>query len=83
MKKIKELKIKVTYTVRLCDVEVSDEVYEALGECYDKGGDVPMPDECTLNGQEELACASEWLSDNANESDAMDWEFEIEDFEEE
>lgn len=80
MKKIKELKIKVTYTVGLCDVEVSDKVYEALGECYDKGGDVPMPDECTLNGEKELTCASEWLSDNVNESDAMDWKFEIDDF---
>ena len=83
MKKIKELKIKAIYTVILCDVEVSDEVYEALGECYDKGGDVPMPDECTINGEEELASASEWLTDNINESDAIDWEFEIEDFEEE
>ena len=30
MKKIKELNVSVTYEVTLCDIEVSDEVYEAL-----------------------------------------------------
>lgn len=32
MKTIKDLTIKVTYRVGLGDVEVSDEVYNALGE---------------------------------------------------
>ena len=30
MKKIKELNVSVTYEVTLCDIEVSDEIYEAL-----------------------------------------------------
>lgn len=82
MKTIKDLTVKVTYTVGLSNVQVSDEVYEALSNCYDKGGEVPMPDECTINGHPELVEASEWLSDNTREADAMDWEYEIEDFEE-
>lgn len=75
MKKIKELKIKTTYTVVLCDIEVSDEVYEILSECYDYGGDV-SPN--SMNNEEEIA--ANWLNDKIQESDAMDWEYEIEDF---
>lgn len=41
-----------------------------------------MPDECYIQGRKELGCASEWLADNINESDAMDWEYEITEFEE-
>lgn len=80
MKTIKDLTIKVTYRVGLGDVEVSDEVYDALGECYDKGGDVSGASTCTTD---EESIASEWLSDNIREADAMDWEYEIEDFDEE
>lgn len=83
MKTIKDLTIKVTYIVGLSDVEVPNEVYNALSECYDRGGDVPMPDECCINGQPELAEAAEWLTDNIQQNDAMDWKFEIKDFEEE
>lgn len=83
MKKIKDLTVKVTYTVGLCNLNVPDEVYNALAECYDNGGEVPMPDDCIIDNCPELACASEWLTDNINESDAMDWEFEIEDLQDE
>ena len=82
MKTIKDLTIQVTYTVGLGNVEVPDEVYNALSQCYDDGGNVPMSDICTINGEPELACASEWISDNIRESDAMDWEYEITEFEE-
>lgn len=75
MKTIKDLTIKVTYRVGLGDVEVSDKVYEALSKCYDKGGEV-SPD----SFDEDEQTASEWLSENVHEADAMDWEFEIEDF---
>ena len=59
----------MTYRVGLGNVEVPDDVYDSLAKCYDEGGDVPMPKE-----------ASEWLADNIREADAMDWEYEIEDF---
>lgn len=79
MKTIKDLTIKVTYRVGLGNVKVSDEVYDALGECYDKGGDVSEVSTCTTD---KVSIASEWLSDNIREADAMNWEYEIEDFEE-
>lgn len=79
MKTIKDLRIKTTYTVCLSEVEVSDEIYNALCNAHDEGGRVPDPDECCCHGNHELAKASEWLSDNIQESDAMEWEFEIED----
>lgn len=80
MKTIKDLTVKVTYRVGLGNVKVPNKVYDALSQCYDEGGEVPMPDECTITGRKELAEAAEWLSDNIQQNDAMDWEFEIEDF---
>ena len=48
---------------------------EALSNCYDKGGKVT---EDGFDDKEQIA--SEWLSDHIHETDAMDWEYEIEDF---
>ena len=73
MKKIKELTIKVTYIVGLSNIEVPDDVYNELAKAYDEGGDVPEWDD-------ELENANEWLLDNIRQNDAMEWEFEIEDF---
>lgn len=76
MKKIKYLTIKVTYSVGLSDVEVPDKVYDELAKAYDEGGHVPEWDD-------ELENANEWLIDNIRQEDAMDWEFEIDDFQDE
>lgn len=76
MKNIKDLTIKVTYRVELGNVEVPDEVYNELAKAYDEGGDVPEWDD-------ELENAKEWLSDNIREADAMEWEYEIDDFQNE
>lgn len=76
MRIIKKLTVKMTYRVGLGNVEVPDDVYDSLAKCYDEGGDVPMPNE----SDEGFAEASEWLADNIREADAMDWEYEIEDF---
>lgn len=76
MKNIKDLTIKVTYRVGLGNVEVPDEVYNELTKAYDEGGDVPEWDD-------ELENAKEWLSDNIREADAMEWEYEIDDFQNE
>lgn len=75
MKKIKDLMVKVTYTVSLSDIEVPDEVFDELAKAYDEGGDMPEWDD-------ELENANEWLSDNIRQEDATDWEYEIENFEE-
>lgn len=37
MKVIKDLTVEVTYRVSLGNIEVSDEVYDALSQCYDDG----------------------------------------------
>ena len=76
MKNIKDLTIKVTYRVGLGNVEVPDEVYNELAKAYDEGGDVPEWDD-------ELENVKEWLSDNIREADAMEWEYEIDDFQDE
>lgn len=75
--KVKELYVKVTYHVGLSDVEVSNELYEALQQLADRGkvrGDFVHSDGL-------LDTAIEWLEDNIEESDACDWEYEIEDME--
>ncbi|MBD9177922.1 MAG: hypothetical protein EGP82_01900 [Odoribacter splanchnicus] len=83
MRRIKNLTVKVTYTVGLGGVEVEDEEYESLMKAYDEYyGEVPNPDECCCsNDTKELSPASKWLSENIKETDAMDWNYEIQDIE--
>ena len=77
MKKIKDLTVTVTYTVGLCDVEVSEKVFNALNALADRGCV-----HCNLVGQDEqVDTAFEWLGDNINEGDACNWEYEIEEME--
>ena len=45
MKIIKNLTVNVTYRVELDNVEVPDDVYDSLANCYDWGGVVPNPSE--------------------------------------
>lgn len=72
MRTIKDLTVKVTYTVGLLDVEVPEKVAEQLEQMADYGFDVydseisKFPD------------AFDWLSDNIKERDAMDWAYEVE-----
>jgi hypothetical protein len=40
MKKIKNITVKVTYEVSLSNIEVKDEVYNDLLECYETGEDI-------------------------------------------
>ena len=71
--KVKELYVKVTYYVGLSDVEVSDEVYEALQHMADRG-----EISCGLvTLDKQIDTALEWLGDNIQESDACNWEYEI------
>lgn len=80
MKKIESITVEVKYTVTLNDLEVKDDVYESLRTAYDKGGFVPAS--CEVN-DDALIKAAEWLEDKIHESDAHDWEYSIDDFEEE
>lgn len=76
--KIKELKVKFTYYLGLRDVEVSDELYEALQHMAEYGSiDCGL---VTLDKQ--IDAAMEWLGNNIPEDDACNWEYEITDMEE-
>jgi len=72
MKTIKNLYVKVTYTVGLGDVEVSDEVFEQLDKMADYGFTVEDYE------SSKYPEAFDWLSDNIRERDAMDWAYEVE-----
>ena len=70
MKKIDNMTVTVTYTVVLNDVEVPDNVYEGL-----MSRDEFSEDDIDASYNETKAY--DWLSDNINEHDAMDWFYEI------
>ena len=73
MTKIKDLTVTVTYTVGLHDVEVTEKVYEALNALADRGRV-----NCDFMDLGEQVCAGfEWLSDHIHESDAYDWNYEV------
>ena len=71
---MKTITINVTckYDVEITS-EVSDEVYEQLCDIYDNGGSIS---DCDM----ENSRAMDWLADNVNERDALNWEYEIDDF---
>lgn len=68
MKTIKNLSVKVTYSVQLTDVEVSDEIYQQL---YDNS-EIYCDD---------IGCgeAIDWLKNNIEEGESTDWCYEIDD----
>lgn len=74
---MKTITIQVTckYDVEITR-EVSDEIYEQLCDIYDNGGTIS-------SGEIREDKAMDWLADNVNESDALNWEYEIYDFNEE
>jgi hypothetical protein len=75
MKIIKDITVKVTYTVGLGGIEVSDKMYEILKGLEGKEVETGM----VISKEEEEAM--EWLSDNFKERDAFDWSYEIEEIE--
>lgn len=70
MKLVKDLTVKVTYTVGLGDIEMPEEVYNQITEAGGKCKDIKMHDL-------EYPEAAAWLSENIQESDCMEWEAEI------
>ena len=75
--KVKNLDVKVTYHVGLSDIEVSEELYEALQHIADCG-----EISCGLvTSDKQSHTAMEWLGDNICEADACNWEYEITDME--
>lgn len=71
MKKIKELNVEITFNVGLCDIEVSDKVYNQLVHA----GDYGLSINCDTS---KFSDACDFLSDNVSLSDALDCEYEVE-----
>jgi nucleoside-triphosphatase THEP1 len=72
MKKIKNLKVKVTYTVGVGDFEAPENVVEQLKKAMDKSKGISMDE---YGYFEE---ASQWLQQNIRERDSMEWSVEVE-----
>lgn len=75
MKRIKDLTVTVRNTVELHDVEVPDEVYDALFSASLTGKEIPRTE--FITGSRKLRLASEWLSRNIDEIQANDWDYII------
>jgi len=69
---VKDLKVTVTYTVGLGNIDMPEEVYEQLVEANENGSKIDP----TLMIDEE---AEEWISAKISERDCMEWEAEIDD----
>ena len=72
MRTIKDLTVKVTYSVSLSDVEVSEKVAKQLEQMADYGFSISDSEE------NKFPEAFEWCCDNISEDDALYWEFEVE-----
>lgn len=70
---MKTITLQVTYKYDVeITREVSDEVYEQLCDIYDNGGTISSGEI-----RDDKAKAMDWLADNVNESNALNWEYEI------
>ncbi len=70
MKKIEDLWVKVTYEVKLGDLEMPQDAYHQICEATENGKDIEM-------NSLEFPEAESWLSQNIQERDCMDWKAEI------
>lgn len=71
MKKIKELNVEVTFSVGLCDLEVSDKVYDQLVEAENFG--------LSISGYtSKYTDALDFLADEVSLDDALECEYEFE-----
>lgn len=68
---IKDITIVVTYTVRLSELEVPEDVYEQLVEAYDGN------DTIEIDGSPYFSDTLDWLTTNISEKDSYDWSVEI------
>lgn len=70
--KVPDLWVKVTYEVRLGDLEVPQEVFDEINQSIEESRDID-----TMSGLDRYPKASEWLTDNISERDCMEWKAEI------
>ena len=72
MKKVNDLWVKVTYEVRLGDLEMPLEVFDEINHSIEDCRDID-----TMSGLDRYPIASEWLTSNISERDCMEWKAEI------
>jgi len=72
MKNIKDLTVKVTYEVGLGDLEMPIDVYNEIKEADENGDEIDG-----MGSSGKYLLASEWLSQNIQERDCMEWKAEI------
>ena len=72
MKKLEDLHIKVTYTVKLSDLEISYEVFKELLQLYHQNDSIDGFDDTRHPN------AIQWLNKNIEEQDAFELNYEIE-----
>lgn len=70
--KIEDLWVKVTYEVRLGDLEMTQEVFDEITKANNECRDID-----TMSGVDRYPNASEWLTENITERDCMEWKAEI------
>ena len=71
MKKIKELNVEVTFSVGLCDLEVSDKVYDQLVDAEGFGLSIS-------SYTSKYTDALDFLADKVSLDDALECEYEVE-----
>jgi len=72
MKIIKDLTIKVTYEVGLGNLEMPIEVYNEIQEADKNGDEIDG-----FSSSEKYLKASEWIRENIQERDCMEWKAEV------
>ena len=70
--KVNDLWVKVTYEVRLGDLEIPQEVFDEINKSIEDNRDID-----TMSGLDRYPQASEWLTENIQERDCMEWKAEI------
>jgi len=69
---IKDLWVKITYEVRLGNLEMPQEAFDEITKANEQCRDID-----TMSGIDAYPNASEWLTDNIEERDCMEWKAEI------
>jgi hypothetical protein len=68
--KVEDLWVKVTYEVKLGDLEIPKDVYDEIEKASDEHRDIEM-------NYGRYPLAEDWLSSKINESDCMEWKCEV------
>jgi hypothetical protein len=77
MKKINSIEFNATATLNFENLEVPDDVYDALFKIYNRYGGILTFENLSEKNMSELSTAFEWLSENAFVKKTPFWYFDI------